>query len=162
MNKAVFLDRDGVINKEVGYIWEKEKFIWKPNVEAAIKLLNENNYLVIVVTNQGGIRKGLYTDLHVNKLHNWINGQLWKKCQAHIDAFYYCPHHNIDECYCRKPNPGMLFQAIEDWHINTHLSYMIGDNSWDQKAAETAEVRYFSIEDQDLYELVLHLLIKQI
>jgi D-glycero-D-manno-heptose 1,7-bisphosphate phosphatase len=161
MNNVAFLDRDGVINVDIGYIWEKEKFIWKPDIELAIRLLNQY-YKVIVVTNQGGIRKGLYTDLQLNRLHNWVNSELDKRNGAHIDAFYYCPHHNIDNCDCRKPKPGLLLEAIEDWDADLKTSFMIGDNEWDEKAAKSAGIEYYSVKKQYIEEFSILNLVTQL
>ena len=137
MNKAVFLDRDGTINIEKNYLYEIDKFEFIEGVPEAIKILNDKGYLVIVVTNQAGIGRGYYTEEDMHKLHKHIDKEL-EKYNAHIDAYYFCPHHpehgigkyRVD-CECRKPRDGMLRKALEDYNINAHNSYVIGDKVGD-------------------------------
>ncbi|MBQ9497072.1 MAG: HAD-IIIA family hydrolase, partial [Selenomonadaceae bacterium] len=107
MIRAIFFDRDGVLNEEVGYLWEIEKFKWVNGAREAIKFCNERGLPAIVVTNQGGIARGLYTAREVDALHNFMQKSL-SELGAHIDAFYYCPHHPegiVEEfsvaCECR-------------------------------------------------------------
>lgn len=140
LNKAVFLDRDGTINVEKNYLYKIEDFEFIEGAPEAIKLLNDNGYKVIVVTNQAGVARGYYTEDDVKKLHKYIDGEL-KKYGAHIDAYYYCPHHPIYgigeykvECNCRKPKPGLLERAIEDFGISVENSWLIGDNKTDIEA----------------------------
>ena len=144
MNRAIFFDRDGVLNEEIGYLHEVEKFQWIDGAREAIKLCNENNFLAIVVTNQGGIAKGLYTENDVKILHEFMQDEL-KKIGAHIDAFYFCPHHEdgiIPEytkiCDCRKPAPKMILQACEKFNIDPKKSFMIGDKQRDIDAGKNA------------------------
>ena len=135
MKSAVFFDRDGVLNEEVGYLHEIEKFKWIAGAGDAIKLCNEKNLLVIVVTNQSGIARGIYTEDDTKKLH-------------HIDAFYYCPHHpngTVDAyrkiCDCRKPEPGLILRACKDFDINVTTSILIGDGDRDIEAGRRAGIR---------------------
>ena len=147
MNRAIFFDRDGVLNEEVGYLWEIERFEWIDGAREAIKLCNERGFLAVVVTNQGGIAKNLYTARDVDALHSFMQESL-SEIGAHIDAFYYCPHH-IDgtikelsvECECRKPKPGLILKACEELKIEPARSIMFGDKERDMGAARAAGLR---------------------
>lgn len=147
MNKAVFLDRDGTINIEKNYLYRVEDFEFVSGAPEAIKMLNDAGYLVIVVTNQAGIARGYYTEQDMHKLHRHIDQEL-KKYDAHIDAYYYCPHHPIHgigkykmECGCRKPNSGMLEVAIKEFDIDVSKSYMIGDKITDILAGRKNQIK---------------------
>lgn len=147
MNKAVFLDRDGTINIEKNYLYKIEDFEFIEGVPEAIELLNNAGYLVVVVTNQAGIGRGYYTESDMHKLHQHINDEL-KKNGAHIDAFYFCPHHPEHgvghyklDCECRKPKDGMLKQAIMDLNIDPKQSVIIGDKLSDVLAGENLGIR---------------------
>ena len=146
-NKAIFFDRDGTLNVDVHYLHVPEKFIWVEGAIAAIRWANEHGYLVIVVTNQSGIARGYYDETAVHRLHDWMNAEL-AAYGAHIDAFYYCPHHIEGKipaytrfCDCRKPAPGMILRAIDEYAIDPAASYMFGDAESDVGAAENAGVR---------------------
>ena len=142
MIQAIFFDRDGVLNEEVGYLWEVEKFKWIDGAREAIRFCNERGLLAIVVTNQGGIARGLYTAREVDNLHNFMQRSL-SEVGAHIDGFYYCPHHpNFSgECDCRKPKPGLILRACEDFNINPAQAIMFGDTERDIEAAKAAGLR---------------------
>ncbi|MBN2521820.1 MAG: D-glycero-beta-D-manno-heptose 1,7-bisphosphate 7-phosphatase [Bacteroidales bacterium] len=148
MTKAVFLDRDGTINHDTGHLHKPEELMLIQGAIEAIKEIRNKGFIVIVVTNQAGIAKGLYTEDDVNELHGYINQKL-KLAGAAIDAFYYCPHHPgalIEkyriECECRKPKPGMLLKAIEELKINPHCSFMIGDKESDMLAGKNAGIAH--------------------
>lgn len=144
MKKAVFFDRDGVANRDFINVYKIEDWVWIKNAPEAIKYCNDNGYLAIVVTNQSGISRGIFTEDDVKKLHNFVDEEL-KKFGAHIDAWYYCPHHeegivapyNI-KCECRKPKPGMILQACKDFDIDVSQSYMIGDRERDTECGKNA------------------------
>ena len=142
MNRAIFFDRDGVLNEEVGYLWEIEKFKWIDGAREAIKFCNERGLLAIVVTNQSGIARGLYTSREVDALHDFMQKSL-AELGAHIDGFYYCPHHPdfSGECDCRKPKPGLILRACEDFKINPAQSILFGDSARDLEAAQAAGLR---------------------
>ena len=147
MIQAIFFDRDGVLNEEVGYLWEIEKFKWIDGARDAIKFCNERGILTIVVTNQGGIARGLYTSKEVDALHNFMQKSL-SEVGAHIDAFYYCPHHPEGTvkkfsivCDCRKPKPGLILQACKDFKINPAQAILFGDAERDIEAAKAAGLR---------------------
>lgn len=142
--KAVFLDRDGTINVEKDYLYKVEDFEFIPGAPEAIRAFKNAGYLVIVVTNQSGVARGYYSLEDVNKLHDYIQGELAKH-GAVIDAFYVCPHHPKDgrgdyvrKCECRKGEPGMLLQAATEHAIDLGQSYMIGDKLADIEAGVTA------------------------
>ena len=143
---TVFLDRDGVVNHDNGYIHKPADFVWIEGAKESIKRLNETGHLVIVVTNQAGVARGLYTECDVNALHSWVNLEL-RRIGACIDAFYHCPHHPdvgsgpyTCQCECRKPAPGMLLQAMREWPIDRNRSFLIGDRESDLAAAAAAGI----------------------
>lgn len=143
MKKAVFLDRDGVINRkapEGEYVtrWEQMNFL--PGVANAISLFNRAGFRVIVISNQRCVAKGLITGRGVERLHERMRCALAQE-GATIDAVYYCPHEKDDHCHCRKPGPGMLFQARQDHGIDLSASWMIGDSEADVEAGKNAGCR---------------------
>ena len=142
MNKAAFFDRDGTINVEKNYLYKVEDFEFIKGIPELIKKYNDEGYVVIVVTNQAGIARGYYTEEDMNILHRYINEQL-AKIGAHIDAFYFCPHHPdiTGECNCRKPKTGMLEKAIQEWNIDVNQSILYGDKPWDIEAGEKCGIR---------------------
>ena len=133
--KTVFLDRDGVINKErsdyIKSISELEIF---PNVAKNIELLKNAGFLVVVITNQSAINRGLITHKTVDQIHDSIQNYL-KTNGTSVDGFFYCPHNPNENCNCRKPKPGLLHQAILELNIDPKSSWMIGDNNSDIDAA---------------------------
>lgn len=146
--KAIFLDRDGTLNKYVGFLRDIEKFELIPGTEDAIRKINESGYLTIVVTNQPVIARGEVSLEELEKIHNKLETLLGLQ-GAYVDAIYYCPHHPHKgyegerleykiECECRKPKPGMLFKAAEDFNIDLCQSWMIGDGENDIKAGIAA------------------------
>lgn len=142
MNKAVFLDRDGVINKERGeYSFKPEHFIINPHILTAISLFKQNGFFVFIISNQGGIAKELYSHNDVLFLEKSLN-ELLKETGTYIDEFYYCPHHNqVSNCLCRKPGSLLLEKAIARFNIDSNKSYMIGDSKRDVQAAEKVGVK---------------------
>lgn len=160
-SRAIFLDRDGTINSDEGhyYIYKKEDFVFNPGVIDGIRRLNEAGYLVIVVTNQGGVAKGEYTIEDVEAVHAYMCAEL-KKHGARIDKIYYCPHHDsVAPCSCRKPAPGMIEQAIREFDIDKSASLLIGDGGRDIEAAEAAGIRGIKIKkNSDLTPVIDHIL----
>lgn len=142
MNKAAFFDRDGTINVEVNYLHKIEDFRFIEGIPELIKKYNDGGYIVIVVTNQAGIARGYYTENEMHKLHRHINREL-EKIGAHINAFYFCPHHPdiTGPCKCRKPETGMLEQAIKDFDIDVSQSVLYGDKPWDIEAGERCKIK---------------------
>ena len=147
MIRAIFFDRDGVLNEEVGYLWEIEKFKWIDGAREAVKFCNERKILTVVVTNQGGIARGLYTAADVENLHGFMQKSL-AEIGAHLDGFYFCPHHpeGVVEkfsvvCDCRKPKPGLILRACEDFKIDPAQAILFGDTDRDILAARAAGLR---------------------
>lgn len=149
--KAIFLDRDGTINKYVGFLRNINDLELLPDVAEAVRKINESGYLCVVVTNQPVIARGEVTVPELELIHNKMETLLGKE-GAYIDALYYCPHHphkgyegEIPElkfdCECRKPKPGMLIQAANDLNIDLKASWMIGDGENDVKAGKNAGCR---------------------
>ena len=132
-NAAVFLDRDGTIVEEVGYLDSLEKLILFPHTAEAIRTINESGIRAVVITNQSGVARGYFKEDFVRTVHRHIEKILRGK-GAVIDGFYYCPHHPTEgkgeylaSCKCRKPEPGMLIRASEDMDIDLTRSYVVGD-----------------------------------
>jgi D-glycero-D-manno-heptose 1,7-bisphosphate phosphatase len=149
--KAVFLDRDGVINSYVGFLRHTDEFELLPGVAQAIQKINESGYLCIVVTNQPVIARGEVTFAQLEEIHNKMETLLGLE-GAYVDAIYFCPHHphkgypgEVPElkmdCGCRKPKPGMLLKAAEDFHIDLAASWMVGDSENDVLAGKNAGCR---------------------
>lgn len=143
-NKAVFLDRDGTINEEVGYLDSLDKLKIIPCAYEAIRLINESGMKVVVISNQAGVARGLFTEAFVQKTNNYLQ-EIMSRQKAYINHFYYCPHHPTEGtepyrriCACRKPAPGMLLQAAQDLNIDLTKSYLIGDRFNDMEAAKKA------------------------
>lgn len=147
MNKAVFFDRDGTINVNTGHLYEPEKLVFVEGVPQLIRQFNEKGYLVIVITNQAGIAKGLYTEDQMNHLHQVMNERLQNEYGAHIDAFYFCPHHPdyTGPCHCRKPDTGMLEQAIHDYDIDVKESFLFGDMPHDIECGQRMNIKSYYI-----------------
>ena len=138
-NKAVFLDRDGTINKNFGYVFHPKKFIFLKKAITAIRFLKNKGYKIVVVTNQSGVDRGYFNLDDVTRLHKWINNVLKKK-NTKIDKFYISTYHpkyskNKKNAYFRKPKPGMLLKAKKDFNIDLNKSFMIGDSKTDALAA---------------------------
>ena len=129
-NRAVFLDRDGTIAKDVYYCSRPEDFELFPDTARAIKLLNTRGYKVIVVTNQSGVARGYFTKDVLEQIHSKMLCQL-TELGARIDGIYYCPHHPDDNCKCRKPEPQMILRAAGDHDIDIKRSFIVGDKSQD-------------------------------
>ncbi len=142
MNKAVFLDRDGIINHEPGnYTCNVDDFVINDGIGESIKLLKDNGYIVIVISNQGGIAKGLYSHNDILEMHIKLCEYL-SDYDTSIDDFYYCPHHNeISLCLCRKPGSLLFEKAIAVYNIDPLKSIMIGDGDRDIIAAALVGVR---------------------
>ena len=162
-NKAIFLDRDGVINKNFGYVFSKKNFVWLKNAKMAIKYAYIKKYLIIVVTNQSGVARGFYSEHDIKRLHDEINREL-KKINCKIHDFFYCPYHPKygnkkykKYSYLRKPNPGMIFKAAKKWNIDLNKSLMLGDKKTDMVTAKRANLRFIKKKYNLLNEIKKHL-----
>jgi D-glycero-D-manno-heptose 1,7-bisphosphate phosphatase len=158
---ALFLDRDGVLNEDHGYVYRWEDFRWIPGAREAVAAFNRAGWLVIVVTNQSGIGRGFYTEDDMQALHARMAQDL-AAADAHVDAIYYAPHHPQAplEAYRhpdppdRKPNPGMILRALADWPIDKAASLLIGDKPSDLEAALRAGIRGVLFQGGDLAQFL--------
>jgi D-glycero-D-manno-heptose 1,7-bisphosphate phosphatase len=158
---ALFLDRDGVLNEDHGYVHRWEDFRWIPGARDVVRRFNRAGWLVFVVTNQSGIGRGYYTEEAMHLLHARMAEALAED-GARIDAFYHCPHHPDAkvEAYRhpdppdRKPNPGMLLRAMAEWPVDVSRSVMVGDKDADVEAATRAGVRGLLFTGGDLSEFL--------
>jgi D-glycero-D-manno-heptose 1,7-bisphosphate phosphatase len=140
VSRAVFLDRDGVINRkapEGHYVTCLKEFQFLPEVAKAIRLLNRASFRVVVVSNQRCVAKGLITARTLDLIHRWMCRKL-AASGAKLDDVYYCPHDNQPTCKCRKPAPGMLLTAAREHNIDLAASWMIGDSNGDLEAGRSA------------------------
>ena len=137
--KVVFLDRDGVINKEVGYLHKIEDFEFIDGVFDACLDFQSSGYKIIIVTNQSGIERGYYSEEDFQMVTKWMLNQ-FKQHNIQILDVFFCPHGPDSNCDCRKPKPGMFLEAREKYSINMHNSWMIGDKEADIQAANSAGI----------------------
>jgi len=144
---AVFLDRDGTLNEEVGYLDSAGKLQMIPEAFEAVRRINKSGMKAVVVTNQAGVAKGLFPEKFVREINDRIQG-MFVEYGALIDRFYYCPHHPSEGadpyrkiCDCRKPEPGLLVQAAQDLDIDLERSYMIGDHLRDIETAHRVSAK---------------------
>jgi len=145
-HRAVFMDRDGTINEEVGYLSRLEELKLFSETNEAVRMINERGMKAIVITNQSGVARGFFDEEFVDAVHCRINEMLGEG-NAFIDHFYYCPHHPMYgkapykiSCDCRKPKPGLLLRAAEELNIDLAQSYMIGDMIKDLQAGHNAGI----------------------
>jgi D,D-heptose 1,7-bisphosphate phosphatase len=159
---SFFLDRDGIINKDTGYVHKTNQIIWGKNIFRAVKLLNDKNYYVFVVTNQSGIGRGYYSEGDVRHLHQWINRKMIGNL-CHIDDFFFSPFYKFSSkanyrskkfFLDRKPNIGMFLKAKKKWNINLKKTIMIGDQNTDKDFAKKSGINFFMAKyGQDLLQL---------
>ena len=147
MNRVVFIDRDGTISEEVGYINHPSRFRVFPYAGQAVRLLNDRGWLAIVVTNQAGVARGYFSEDMVKTVHEQLKQEL-QHSGARLDAIYYCAHHpSVGEppyrldCDCRKPRPGLILKAAAEFDIDLAQSWMIGDRYSDIELARNAGVK---------------------
>jgi D-glycero-D-manno-heptose 1,7-bisphosphate phosphatase len=145
MFDAIFLDRDGVVNKETNYLSDPDQLVLVPGSAEAVRLFNELNIPVVVVTNQAGVARGLYKEAQVEVLHQALSALL-AKGGAHVDRYYYCPHHPEGEgeyrkvCECRKPQPGLLRLAAKEMNLDLSRCALVGDKASDIGAAVACDL----------------------
>jgi D-glycero-D-manno-heptose 1,7-bisphosphate phosphatase len=140
LRPAVFLDRDGTIAEEVGYLNHVSRFRMFPFAAEAILQLNRAKLCVVVITNQSGVARGYFPESLVDAVHELMTVQLAKD-GAHVDALYYCPHKGDDACGCRKPKPGMLERASHEHGLDLHRSFVVGDRYGDVELAHRVGAR---------------------
>ena len=134
LNKALFLDRDGVINHDYNYVHKQENFDFVDGVFELVDVARTKNYKIIIVTNQAGIGRKFYTEAQFHELMDWV------KTRLNYDKVYFCPHHPDDACKCRKPAPGMILQARDEFKLDLAASILIGDRETDVLAAKNAGI----------------------
>jgi D-glycero-D-manno-heptose 1,7-bisphosphate phosphatase len=146
MNRAVFIDRDGTISEEVGYINHPSRFRVFPYAAAALRILNDAGWLAVLVTNQAGVARGYFTEDMIHTVHNQLQNDL-ETGGARLDAIYYCAHHPLVgeppyrfDCDCRKPKPGLILRAAKELDVDLKQSWMIGDRYSDIELARAAGV----------------------
>jgi len=141
MEKALFLDRDGIINVDKGYLYRSDDIEFIDGIFDLCLFANFKGYKIIVVTNQAGVDRGFYTEEDVQALHKWMRVQFEMR-GVELTDFFYCPHHPdfTGECGCRKPNPGMLLMAMTMYDIDAAKSVMVGDKVSDMQAGKSAGV----------------------
>ncbi|MEN6343153.1 MAG: D-glycero-beta-D-manno-heptose 1,7-bisphosphate 7-phosphatase [Methanospirillum sp.] len=148
MRKAVFLDRDGVLNQDPPhYAHRIDQLVMIPRVDDAIRLLHDSGYLLVVITNQSGVARGYYPEEQVGVFNEALRKEIGKK-GGDIDAIYYCPHHPEApleryrvECNCRKPKPGMILEAAQKFTVDLSQSFLVGDKATDIQAGKNAGCR---------------------
>jgi D,D-heptose 1,7-bisphosphate phosphatase len=146
MNRAVFLDRDGVLNrKRDDYVKSVDEFVMLENVPEAIRLLNKSGFLTIIITNQSAVNRGYLSHEKLGQIHDFMNFQL-KKYDCSIDAIYYCPHTPNENCDCRKPKPGLIRKAIEEHSIDINKSWLIGDSETDVMSGTQIGIKTIQIK----------------
>ena len=145
--RAVFIDRDGTISEEVGYVNHLARYRVFPYSAEAIRLLHDAGWLAILVTNQAGVARGYFVEELIGQVHAYLQSEL-ERAGARLDAIYYCPHHPHEgaepyrlDCGCRKPRPGLIQRAAREFEIDLSASWMVGDRYGDMLMARRAGVR---------------------
>lgn len=166
VRKAVFFDRDGVLNVDKAYLYKIEELEWVDGAVEAVAYLTRLGYLVFVVTNQSGIARGYYTVAEMEMLHRYMAAEI-AAGGGKIEKFYYCPHlptgtvteYAVD-CDCRKPKPGLILQALQEYAVDMEKSFLIGDKKRDVEAAEAAGIKGYLFKQGDLLDFVKRITVK--
>jgi D-glycero-D-manno-heptose 1,7-bisphosphate phosphatase len=165
---AAFLDRDGVINYDDGYMGTRERIRWMPNAAKAIRRLNDAGYYVFLFSNQSGVARGFFTEDELRILFDWMRAELITQ-GARIDDIRYCPHHPagsvagyLEDHHWRKPSPGMIRDLMQHWPVRHEGSFVIGDRETDIEAATAADLPGFLFAGGDLDAFVEDILARQI
>ena len=159
-NKVIFLDRDGTLNEDYGYVYKEEDFHFIPGVFEALKKLLNLGYKLIVITNQSGINRGLFNEKDLLNLNKYMINEL-KKNNISIEKIYYCPHTDADNCECRKPKLKLFYDAIKQFNVDLSKSYEIGDKIRDLSICDETEVKGILLGNKienSKYEIVNNLL----
>jgi D-glycero-D-manno-heptose 1,7-bisphosphate phosphatase len=163
---AAFLDRDGVVNYDDGYIGSSDRIRWMPNAAKAIRRLNASGYLVFLFTNQSGVARGFYTEDQLRILHDWMLAELAAQ-GAVINDIRYCPHHPegsvagyLEEHHWRKPSPGMIIDLMQHWPVRHDGSFVIGDRTSDIEAAQAVKLPGFLFAGGDLDAFIADVIVQ--
>ncbi|MFA6400740.1 MAG: HAD family hydrolase [Salinivirgaceae bacterium] len=157
MKKVIFLDRDGVINNDTGhyYIYKPDDFVLNLGLIDGLLKLKYNGYEFVIISNQGGIARGIYSKAEVELVHQKLIGEFMRYDLSLLEI-YYCPHHNeIEKCLCRKPESLMIEKAIARFAVDTKKSYFIGDSEKDMQAAKNAGIQGISIKSNQNIQTIL-------
>lgn len=159
-DKAVFFDRDGVLNEDVAYLYKIADLRWVEGAREAVAYLTQLGYKIFIVTNQSGIARGYYTVDEMQQLHEYMQREI-AAAGGKIEKIYYCPHHpegSVAEyactCDCRKPKPGMILNALAEYDIDKEQSFLIGDSKRDVEAAEAAGIKGYLFTGGSLLDFV--------
>jgi D-glycero-D-manno-heptose 1,7-bisphosphate phosphatase len=146
MNKALFLDRDGVVNVDKGHVYLRENFEFSEGIFDLCRKYFNSGYIILVITNQAGIAKGIYTEEDFARLTGWMIREFDKQ-GVKISKVYHCPHHPdvSGECLCRKPNPGMIHQAVKEFDLDINECVLVGDMESDLEAGRRAGIPEFNL-----------------
>lgn len=152
MNKALFLDRDGVVNVEKNYVYKISDLEFVDGIFKLCNYFKKNNFLIFIITNQSGVARGFFSIKNLEKLHQFIVSEFSKR-NINIEKIYYCPHHPDfgDVCVCRKPDPGMILNAAAEFNLDLKKSILIGDRESDIVAGKRAGIlRTYKIKSNNL------------
>ncbi|PAF49833.1 D,D-heptose 1,7-bisphosphate phosphatase [Helicobacter sp. 12S02232-10] len=139
--KAVFFDRDGIVNEDFAYVYEPEEFIFMEGIFDLLKFCKEKGFLLLLTTNQSGIGRGYYTLEDFKEVTRYMQDELKKRLGFGFDSIYFCPHDPKEDCLCRKPKPGMIEKAKKDYDLELDKCFIIGDKITDMQAGEAGGVK---------------------